>query len=291
MTTEIVIENVRQQLGPLTEQAERAVLATLQFVQKNARVDMPIHSREVEFIGRNITLEEYVALPREEKRRYQDETERLNQHWVEIQLEKLGAKWLMVVEGQVVLYGATMDNFPDHDELVALCHRTGKYPFAFFSPRIFEIEELTPHWHPTKEFDDAYPTLSIAFSNTQSNLSTVADLDTGAVDCFASLDLLVQSGVVKIQPEDLEWTSRHLSRSFIYFSRPLWIELVDASGAIRKHRTAILCVQDWNQSPFTVINPDRTVLMGRKILLKLRPRLTLDFAARRTEVRFVEATS
>jgi hypothetical protein len=142
MTTETVIEKVRAELGPLDARAEQAVLATFKVMQDAAFVDMPVYSREEVFVGENITLEAYVALPREEKRRYHDEAESRNQFWVETQLEKFGAKWLMVVDGQVVLHGATMDNFPDHEELVALCHRTGKYPFAFFSPRIFWIEEI-----------------------------------------------------------------------------------------------------------------------------------------------------
>jgi hypothetical protein len=37
-------------------------------------------------------------------------------------------------------------------------------------------------------------------------------------------------------------------------------------------------------SPFVVINPDRTALIGRDILLQLKPQVLLDFAKRQTQI-------
>jgi hypothetical protein len=197
----------------------------------------------------------------------------------------------MVVEGQVVMYGETLDNYPDRKELLALCERTGKYPFAFFSPRVFAIEELSTAWHGTKEPDDAYPAISIALFDNSSRFETEADFDTGAVDCYASLELLSAKGVVTIEIDDIGRTSKHLNRVFNYFAAPVWLELIDDKGANKQSRITVICVENWLHSPFTAINPTHTCLVGRRALLKLQPRLTLDFAVRRTEVQFAGATS
>jgi hypothetical protein len=210
MTTQLLIEKVGEQIGPLHSQSDQAVAAAMKIL-RDAQTEPPAQPTDEKFSGRNITLEEYKALPREEKSRYHDEAEELNWRWVEKQLNSLQAKWIMVVDGQVVSHGATLKNFPGREDIVKICERTGKYPFVFFSPRIFAIEELSNPWHTTKDAGDAYP--------------------------------------------------------------------------------AFICVNDWRNGPFIAINPARTFLLGRSVLLELQPRLVLDFAARRTEVQFVEAAN
>lgn len=209
MTTETLIEKVRKELGTLDVPVEQAIAATIKIMQSVKAAPAPSFSEE-KFVGRNITLKEYAELPLEEKSRYHDEAEEINQRWVEAQLQKHNAKWIMVIDGQVVKYGATMKNFPNHEELVALCNSTGKYPFVFFNPRVFAIEELATSWHSTKEPNDAYPALSISLLGNNNHVETEADLDTGAIDCYAPLDLLQTNGIVKIQSEDVVRVSRHL---------------------------------------------------------------------------------
>jgi hypothetical protein len=290
MTTETLIEKVRNELGSLDAQSEQAVAMAMKILQSAEAAPIPQASEE-KFSSHNITLEEYKALPREEKRRYHDEAEKSNWRWVESQLTRLNAKWLMVVDGKVVKHGSTLKNFPARQELIELCNRTGKYPFAFFSPSMFAIEELSTPWHTTKDIRDAYPAVSIRVSGNNNRVETEADFDTGSADCYASLRLLTQSGVVKIEPEDIERSSQHLGRLFFYYTIPVWIELADSNGKKNECQTAIACVDDWREGPFTMINPNRTFLLGRSVLLELQPRLVLDFAVRRTEVQYAKATS
>jgi hypothetical protein len=207
---EVLIQKVRDELGELDERSEQFV-ATLKKVLQDTESASRRQPSPATFVSRNIAPEEYEALPRAEKRRYHDETEKLNQRWVENQLNRLQAKWLMVVDGQVVMHGATLDSYPDDEEFLALCEKTGKYPFLFVRSRVFAIEEHATLWHNTNEPGDAYPAITIGLTG--------------------------------------------------------------------------------NNSPFTSINPDRTFLLGRSVLFNLRPRLILDFDARRTEVEFKEATS
>ena len=51
----------------------------------------------------------------------------------------------------------------------------------------------------------------------------------------------------------------------------------------------ICCVPQWHTSPFVAINPNRIALVGRDLMLKLKPKIALDFDKRQTEI--VSATA
>lgn len=283
MNSATLIEKV---CGELEAPAEQVVALAKKYFQ-NAETSLP-QIEEEKFSGRNITLEEYIVLPREERRRYQGEAKKLNRRWIETQFKKLDAKWMMVIDSRIVEYGTTFDNYPEDDEFLGLCQKTGKYPFVFISPRVFAIEESSTAWHRTYERDDSYPVVAITLSDYNKNLTTAADFDTGAMGCYADLALLFANGIVKIQPQEFEDTSEHLSQPYVYFTKNVWLELADGSGTARRTRTTVICVEDWGTSPFTAINSTRTFLLGRSVLLKLKPRIILDFAIQHTEVQFAE---
>lgn len=289
MTTETLMQKVREEVGELDENGEQLLATFKKILQGAAETTMP-KSSEDGFISRNITPEEYESLPRIEKRHYLAEAEKLNKRWIENQLNRLNAKWIVVIDGQVVMHGVTLDTYPEDEDFLALYEKTGQFPFVFINPRVFDIEERPTVWHKTRELDDAYPALSIAVLSKNKRFDTEADLDTGAMDCYCSLELLAANGVVKVHSKEFEYTSEHLSRPFIYFIKPLWLELIDDAGTSRKWRTSIFCVADWKLSPFTAINPNRTFLLGRSVLFNLRPRIILDFDARLTAVEFKQAT-
>lgn len=291
MTTETVIQRVRSKLGQLDGNGEQIVAAALE-VLKEAGSARPAFMPEAEsFLSSNISMAEYETLPQNEKLHYQDEAEKLNQEWVRQQLEKYQAKWLMVVDGQAVSHGKDLDDYPEDLDFFALCERLGKYPFIFFSPSVFVIEESITQWHDTDDPADAYPALAIKISENNTALATEADLDTGAVECYCSAELLLKHNVILPDTKRFLKTSRHLSQPYAYFSLRLWVELLDQNGESRRRRTTMICVADWKNSPFVAINPRRTFLLGRKLLLHLRPRVTLDFDARPSEVQFKEQVS
>jgi len=166
MTTETLIEKVRAKFGTLDAQGEQLVAAALEIIQDANAPSTPLSQEN--FVSHNITLEEYRALPRDEKWRYQDRAMKLNRRWVDHQFQCLKAKWMMVIDGQVVRSGATLDNYPEDEDFIALCQETGKYPFVFTNPRVFAIEELPTLWHATNELGDAYPALAITISGNKS---------------------------------------------------------------------------------------------------------------------------
>jgi len=290
MTTETLIQKVREKVGAFDEYGEKLVVAAMEILQSADQKTAPQAFAE-SFISRNISMEEYIALPTPERSRYQSDAEKSNRHWIEKQFNNLHANWIMVVDGQVVKHGATLDDYPEDEEIYALQEKTGKCPFVFFSSFLLAIEESATTWHKTNKPGDAYPALLITISGNNKQLKTEADLDSGAVGCYCALDLLQAQGIIKLLPKDIQQISQHLSQPFIYFTKQVWLELVDKNEASRRLRTSLICVTNWQNSPFTTINPNRTFLIGRSVLLNLRPRLVLDFDACCTEVQFGEAVS
>ena len=160
MTTESVLNEVRQRLGPLNEQAEEAVAEALNLIRRKFHSLFSAVAEEA-FRSENATLDEYLNWTDEQQRRYQSEAERENIKWIEKRLDDLHATWLIVVDGKIIAHGPSLQTFPHEEEFEALCEKLGKYPFVIFSPRMFLIEEAAG-WHPTEIPGDAYPVISVA---------------------------------------------------------------------------------------------------------------------------------
>jgi hypothetical protein len=60
--------------------------------------------------------------------------------------------------------------------------------------------------------------------------------------------------------------------------------LSSKTGETFAFEAMIYCVSDWQTSPFVKINPDRVALVGRDLLLTLKPMILLDFNERQTEI-------
>jgi len=290
MTTETLIKKVHEKVGVMDEYGKQLLSAAMEILQSDDE-NVKLPPSDESFVSQNISMEEYVALPSPERSRYQSDAEERNRSWIEKQFKNLDANWIMVIDGQVVKHGATLDDYPEDEEIYALQEKTGKCPFVFFSSFLLAIEENVTTWHKTNRRGDAYPALSLTISGNNKQFATEADLDTGAVGCYCALDLLQAKGIIKILPKDIQQISQHLSQPFVYFTKQAWLELVDENGAGRRLRTSLICVNDWPNSPFTTINPNRTFLLGRNVLLNLRPRIVLDFDALLSEVEFKTTTT
>ena len=287
MTAETLIEKVRDKLGALDRNGEQIVTAAMEILNdKSSSL-----SSNNGFVGQNVTLEEYEALSPDEKSRYLEEAETLNRRWIENQYKTFDANWIMVVDGRVVLSGMSLKDYPEHEDFLKICETTGKYPFVFISAQLLAIEERSTNWHDTFEAGDAYPAVPIALSHNENRFVTDADLDTGALDCYGALELLAAQGIIEIERSETRLPSQHLSRKYFYYIKRILVELAGETGENRRCHTTVVCVDNWRNSPFTAINPTRTFLLGRGVLLELRPRLLLDFDARQTEIQFSGASN
>jgi len=296
MITENVLEQVRDRLGPLNGQAEQAVAEALEIVRRMngpslaPTVNVDKETKENTFRGENVSLAEYESWPDEQQRRYLGAAKKNNAKWIETKLHELNAAWLIVVDGEIMAHGPALQTFPHEEEFEALCEKIGKFPFVIFSPRIFYIEE-SASWHSTKFLNDAYPTIHINLKADNAETALDADFDTGAVDSYFDLGLLVQHGLIRIKKIDIKDESSHLGRNFDYVTKSIWVELRDKNGQSRQERVYAICVENWHRSPFVAINSNRAALVGRGTMLQLQPRVVLDFASHQTEVAFASAAN
>jgi hypothetical protein len=140
MSHEMLIENIKTKLPQL----EPALLHSIWEIVERAerKQHAPIESGHViktqalaagglQFIGENppfdprrdSSLQERAAL----KRRLKSQ----NQAWLSLQFEKLKAAWLMVVDQQVIAWGASLASYPKPEKILETCRQTGNFPYSF----------------------------------------------------------------------------------------------------------------------------------------------------------------
>jgi len=283
ITQETVLEKVRQRLSALQGNAEQAVAEALAILN-DPRQTIPPRTEE-SFIGTNVSFSQYTVWSPEERFQYLNSAKKANARWIEQQFQKLNADWFMVIDGQVVAYNTDVQKLPRKQEFVALCQKYEKYPFVFFNPRVFFIEETTG-WHATSDPEDTYPTVKVNIRDEQGSLALEADFDTGAKQAYCDLNLLLKQGFSIFDSADYEEESIHLSRNFRFIPTILWYSVQDKIGKTKEVEFLTFCIKNWRASPFVVINPNRTALVGRGLFHKLAPVVHLDFAARQTEIEF-----
>lgn len=232
---------------------------SLKFVGENAPFDP----------NRNLSLEERIAVKRLLKAD--------NREWLLQKFRDLKAAWLMVVDGKVIASGKKFSDYPEPEQILEVCHRTGKFPFLFINEDVLAIEESSSAWHSTVDPDDFYPTIKVKFRTHTGAATVVADFDTGASAIFVDYVFLVKQNVIQLKAQEEGESAQHLNQTFGYLPRKVTVEIVLASGEVCSRELNIACVVAWENSPFVKINPKRTALVGRKVFLLLKPRILLDF--------------
>ena len=227
----------------------------------------------------NPSLEEWVRLtPIERGERLLNE-EQHHQAWLTQKFHELHAGWVVVMDGQVIRFGVSFSDAPTDDELYTEATKLGKYPLLFFNDTLFAIEETSSTWNTTIYKGDFYPTLSIRLDNQAASLTLDADFDTGAfLDVCTGWNLLESQGLVTPMPEDVLRFASHLNQSYSYLRRRLSVGLIAEDGTRRQAPRIVICVQNWQYSPFVSINTTRIALVGRGLCLNLSPKISLDFA-------------
>ena len=139
ITQEAVLKKVRARLGTLDAKAEQAVVHAIAVLNESNKDETAAHPPEKEFVSANVNLAQYEAWSPEERFQYLNNAKRINAGWIKNRFQELEAAWLMVIDGQVVAYGANIQQLPQEQDFDALCEKHGKYPFVFFNPRLFML--------------------------------------------------------------------------------------------------------------------------------------------------------
>lgn len=284
MTKEEVLKQVEQRLGALNHDARCAVEVAVEVMtaaSNNATTRQPPLPP---FEGSNPSWEEMTRLSLEERSRIMQELEECNKAWLEAKCQDLGAMWLLVVDGQILRWGASLASFVTDEEKAEIGERTGKFPLYYEADWSLMIEEI--NWHPTNYPGDAYPTLAIQFASSSAVADTVAGFDTGGMETYADAAPLQARGVVTVGVGDVERSAVHLGSPYRYLPKPIEVRLLAADGRQRAALRTVRCVLDWHNSPFVIINLNRVALVGRLTCLDLQPIVCLDFAQQQTTVQF-----
>lgn len=84
-------------------------------------------------------------------------------------------------------------------------------------------------------------------------------------------------------PEEVPDIEEHSGEPYCFYTRRLCIG--PEQGNIREvENFTVYCIQNWGKSPFVKINPNRTALVGRRLFLKIKPSVLLNFTTQKTEI-------
>lgn len=285
MTDEIILETIKAELGAADAATLKSIWQNLREAKQKARISPEVaHKRTLQFIGENSPFDPNRKLSIKERAADKLRLKRQNREWLLQNFKTLRVAWFMVIDGEIAASGKTLSDYPTPEQLLEVCHSTGKFPFLFINEEVMAIEESSSAWHASNELKDYYPTVPIKFHSENAEAAVIGDLDTGAISTFVDYDLLARKKIIELSVQEDAELSLHLNQSYAYLPRRVEIEITLASGEMRSQTATIACVVDWQDSPFVKINPHRTALIGREVFFKFKPCLLLDFEKRQTEI-------
>jgi hypothetical protein len=246
-----------------------------------AETPEPKREETLTFRTPNLTLEEFAALSDQEANRITNEAYEANHEWVDREWQQRGAIWIAVIDGEVIASSPRI-NFPNGPRIRELGAATGKQAFIFVDKSRFVIEESVG-WNATRHAGDYYPTvpLTVVHESASSSVSLVAHFDTGSNYTYLPFEGLAEQGVVQRDPNEKGVEFFHLGEPFFCLSRFVRAQLENSSPLQEQD---VVCVLDWQSSPFVQVNPQRAALVGRDLPAAMQSKIELDFEARTTMV-------
>jgi hypothetical protein len=235
------------------------------------------------FLGENLPYEKIEKMSIKERGAMQRRLKEQNREWLQEKFTSLNALWLMIVDGEIIAWGATKKDYPKPTRIMEICQQTGKYPFIFIKDSAMAIEESSSVWNRV-DANDFYPTIPLSLNSDSGSATLIADFDTGAASSFVNYDFLLAHKVVQRNTGEYIQDSVHLSQAYECISKDLTVTMTAISGEVITVETELYCVEDWARSPFVKINPKRLALIGRDLLLELKLCALLNFDRRQTQI-------
>jgi hypothetical protein len=107
-----------------------------------------------------ISFEDYLALSDDERDAIHSSAYEKYRDWIDVELKRRGAEWMLVVGGDILEAGETLDEYPSRQKLYKSGYHFGLIPFVFVANPI--VEESFWAALPKNDF---YPTMSITVSS------------------------------------------------------------------------------------------------------------------------------
>ena len=173
MNRDALVASVKKNYAKADEATIDAVIKTLQDANGDWRLpEQPSaavktvqtsgkDSTPLEFAGEHMTLEQYRQLSLSERGEHKRRLKAQNREWLEAKYAALRAAWIMVMDGEVIAYGTSLQDYPSTEKIREIGGRFGKRPFIFINDLFVAIEESKTPWHATIYERDFYPTVPI----------------------------------------------------------------------------------------------------------------------------------
>jgi len=216
-----------------------------------------------------------------------------NKPWIDEQLRKYDAEWIVVVGGKVAQSSSTLEDLPKKSAIRKLGREKDAAPFLFIREALIEesasVVNAQSQWSGLDQ-SDFYPTIRMAISpldNGEADLENTgnwltADFDTGSsANIFRDIDINRMG--INLDDEDEIWAV-HLGIRYRYVSPKIRIAIRSESQGLKFGVFRPRVVYDWARGPFVQINPNRTALVGRNLLLQLGLDVLLKGTERKTIV-------
>lgn len=111
-----------------------------------------------------LPFDDYLAMSREERDAIALRAYQTLGPWIDAELKRLGAEWMLVCGGKVIESSPILKNYPSREKLMKIGRQRGLIPFVFVKAPLIEESGWS-----TLEGDDFYPTvrLTVAASGTE----------------------------------------------------------------------------------------------------------------------------
>jgi hypothetical protein len=198
MSDEVILETVKAELDAADAATLKSIWQNLREARQKVRIspDVP-QKKTLQFMGENHPFDSNRQLSIKERAANKLRLRNQNRAWLLQKFKTLRAAWFMVINGKITASGKTLSDYPTPEQLLEVCHRTGKFPLLFINEKVTAIEESASAWHTTIEPEDFYPTVPVKFRSDEVETAVIGDLDTGAISTFVDYDLEV---FLKFQP-------------------------------------------------------------------------------------------
>jgi len=234
-----------------------------------------------------ISFEDYLALSDEDGEKLKLLAYEKYQHWIYDELAKRRARWMLVCGGEIIEWSPTLNDYPAREKRHSIGRQMGYAPWTFIANPVSEES----YWAALPD-NDFYPTISIAFGAENWSLEDVmkkglefdADLDTGSGNMMLDYSLMRSKNILENQYGQETESGKHLGFSYSCYVLPVQVAITDETEKITSKVISAVCVRNWQQSSFCLVNPLRKALVGRDLLVKLSLRVELDGGNRTTKI-------
>lgn len=228
-----------------------------------------------------ISFNEFLGLSRNEQKEVRKSAYILKRNKLEKEFATRNAKWLLVCKDEVLDFSDSLEKIPSSEILKKIAEKKNCVPYIFVKPTL--IEDFSS-WSKL-ENDDYYPTLKISIGSMnhddrQSLYQITSDFDTGCPFTYLSLDDLIIHNIIS-EPDLLsKRMTEHLRSPYVYSDEKVKIYLENQNIKV----FSVRCVEDWDSTPFKLINPSRQALTGRDLLLRYPLKIELNGENKSTRI-------